>query len=211
MSVETHTQHLLEAATTGKVDEVRRLLPISDPLFKCSGALRMAAQEGHWECVQLLIPVSDPRALEEETLEAGTVLETALELAAMHGHLACVRLLIPVSNPRTHQSGALVGAAINGHVACVKELIPVSDPKSSNSLALQCAAFHGHHNCVDVLFAFSDPDAALEKLQPISFEIRWAYLADKIQRHRVWEQRQTLVEEVSFHHAHTISPKTRKI
>ena len=51
---------LVIAAKRGRVSEVQRLIPISDPLLDESRALIAAASHGHVECVKLLIPVSYP-------------------------------------------------------------------------------------------------------------------------------------------------------
>lgn len=82
-------------------------------------ALMLAAENGHVECVELLIPISDPLAEYEDS--------NPLTTAAFNGHADCVKLLIPVSDPKSGNNGALQWAALNGHVECVKLLIPVSD------------------------------------------------------------------------------------
>ncbi|WP_456969680.1 hypothetical protein [Luteibacter sp. HA06] len=50
--------------------------------------MRHAAHRGHWRCVQLSLPVSDPNERNAE----------ALWRAAEHGHAKVVRLLAPVSD-----------------------------------------------------------------------------------------------------------------
>ena len=54
-----------------------------------SSALEWAAKNGHKEIVELLIPVSDPKAYDS----------CALRWAAEKGHKEIVELLIPVSDP----------------------------------------------------------------------------------------------------------------
>lgn len=54
-----NTHLLLKAVMNNDVDEVKRLIPISDPKEMHSMALFGAALNGHVECVKLLIPVSD--------------------------------------------------------------------------------------------------------------------------------------------------------
>jgi hypothetical protein len=83
-----------------------------------SKALAEAARHGHLECVQLLIPVSDPKADDS----------AALRLAAEHGNWECARLLIPVSDPKADHSQTLRWAAEDGHDELVVLLLPLSDP-----------------------------------------------------------------------------------
>jgi hypothetical protein len=112
-----------------------------------SWALLEAAQNGHGECVKLLIPVSDPLARQSY----------ALRWAAYGGCADCVKLLIPVSDPMEHESLALFEAARCGHVDCVRMLIAVSDPLARNSVALRWAAVKGQADCVALLLPASDP------------------------------------------------------
>ena len=148
-------EQLVEAAKNGDLHAVRQLLGEgTDPKAHDSQALRMAAKNGHPECVRLLIPVSDPKANDS----------WALYWAAANGHTACVELLIPVSAPKATNSWALRLAAIHGHTDCVRLLIPVSDPKARNSWALRRATEKGYLDMVDVLFAVSEPQKALEIL-----------------------------------------------
>lgn len=93
-----NTHLLLKAVMNNDVDEVKRLIPISDPKASYSVALIEAAQNGHVECVKLLIPVSDPKEMNS----------MALFGAALNGHVECVKLLIPVSD-------------VDAAVRCVKE------------------------------------------------------------------------------------------
>lgn len=116
--IEINTELLIEAAKQGNLDEVRRLIPLSDPKANDSLALRMAAQNGHIECVELLIPVSDPKAKDSY----------ALRWAAQNGHVQCVELLVPISDPKADHSFALQSAVENGHTPCVDLLYPVSEP-----------------------------------------------------------------------------------
>ena len=117
LSIKRHTELLIAAAKDANVDEIKRLIPLSDPKTDGSAALQWAAEQGHTECVKLLIPVSDPKDNNSQ----------ALRWAAMHGRTDCVQLLIPVSDPKDNNSGALQLASGNGHTACVDLLYPVSD------------------------------------------------------------------------------------
>lgn len=107
----------------------------------------MAACHGHAECVDLLIPVSDPKNGNS----------WALRHAAENGHAECVKLLIPVSDPKSENSGPLYLAARHGHANCVKLLLPVSDPSANDSGALSEAVKAGRAECVRILIPVSDP------------------------------------------------------
>lgn len=139
---------LIKSAADGDLEGVVRLLAAgADPLYENSGALRSAATCGHAECVELLIPVSDPNA--------GPAAFHALGEAAGNGHAECVKLLIPCSFPRSMHSGALRWAARNGHAECVAVLLPVSDANALDSQALLVAIRNGHVECVKLLLPVS--------------------------------------------------------
>lgn len=177
-----NSQLLIQAAEAGDAAEVARLIPLSDPQYDNSCALRTAVQYGHTKCLRLLIPVSDCNA--DNSI--------ALRWAAGVGDVECVRELIPVTH--SSQNGlsisflcaaaeagheqcvqlliaediqlnttALWCAAVRGQANCVKTLIPVSDPKFDNSCALEAAARGGHLECVKLLLPVSDPNAALKE------------------------------------------------
>ena len=95
-------------------------------------ALCYAAKKGNIEIVKLLIPISDPKALDSY----------ALRYASMNGNVELIKLLIPVSDPKALDSQALRTAAYYGHIEVVKMLIPISDPKANDSLALRWAALY---------------------------------------------------------------------
>jgi hypothetical protein len=84
-------RRLDDAAWDGDHVTVEHLIgyPDVDAAADHSTALLHAAHRGHWRCVELLIPVSNPAARNSE----------ALWRAAKHRHGRVVRLLAPVSNP----------------------------------------------------------------------------------------------------------------
>lgn len=112
-----NTELLFEAAQDGNVEEVRRLIPISNPKHNDSLALQVAASYGHTDCVKLLIPVSDPKTNDS----------AALGWAARYGSIECLKLLIAVSDTQSNNSVALRTAVLNGHTQCVDLLYGVSD------------------------------------------------------------------------------------
>jgi ankyrin repeat protein len=145
---EVLNDQLKQAARLGDVSGLIQALDGGAQAFAGeSAALGSAAQEGHAECVKLLMEVSDPKANESG----------ALRWAALWGHAECVKLLIPVSDPLENDSLALRWAAAYGHGECVALLIEVSDPLVMNSDALRWAAKGGHADCVRLLLPASDP------------------------------------------------------
>ena len=142
------TDNLMYAARRGDAQGVALFLKKATRL-QAIDALHAATIGGHAECVEMLIPLSQPKAQNSR----------ALELAAQYGHAECVKVLIPVSDPTAQQSYPLQVAASLGHVDCVKLLIPVSDPAGFDSAALTWAARRGHRACVEALLPFNPPSA----------------------------------------------------
>lgn len=134
---------LLAAVRGGHVECASAILPIADPLFRESLALRSAARSGSTDCVRLLLPLSDPLAANFE----------ALLMASKDGHAECLRLLASAPWPWRSIHDALAHAAGAGHVECVKILIPLSDSWEGASDALQLAAGNGHLECAQLLFS----------------------------------------------------------
>ena len=60
--VSKSTELLQQSAFHGNAEEVKRLIPVSNPKADVSWALCVAADEGHEECVEMLVPVSDVEA-----------------------------------------------------------------------------------------------------------------------------------------------------
>lgn len=119
MTTEDINSLLISAALDGNVLEVQRLISVCGSTSNTE-ALSAAAQNGHTECVRLLIPVSEPKVNNSQ----------ALVCAALHGHTECVRLLIPVSEPKANNSEALDCAAQFGHNDCIDLLFECSDSVS---------------------------------------------------------------------------------
>lgn len=132
MDIEDNTKRLFEAAKNGDLNEVQRLIPISDPKDKYSVALRVAIDHDHTECVKALIPVSDEYS-------------DAMAEAARNNKVEYVKLLLPLSDD--HES-ALHAAAGNNHIECVKLLLP-----GSKEVGRQlCLAIQNHYNnCAQLL------------------------------------------------------------
>jgi hypothetical protein len=144
--IDQNTRELVQAVKRGDADEVRRLIPLSDPKANDSEVLAVAAQRGNVDIVRLLIPVTDPQANNSVALA---------DAARMH-HPDIVRLLIPVSDPKANKSAALSRAVATGNLHMVRDLIPVSDPNGNKWLALRLAARKGYPKMVSELVPVSD-------------------------------------------------------
>lgn len=132
MSAKHNNQRLLEAIKNGDVNEVQRLIPISDPNHENIFALRYAVERGNIECVKALIPVSEKY-------------DTALTAAARNNKVEYVKLLLPLSGD--HEE-ALNAAAKDNHIECVKLLLPGCCEVG----AALCVAIQNHHNqCAQLL------------------------------------------------------------
>lgn len=115
--IEDNTYFLIRASEKGDINEVERLIPISNPQAHNSKALWISALHGYIDIVKILLPFSDPKAKDS----------LALQMAALRGHVDIVKLLIPVTDPTAENSDALRFAADKQHIECVKLLIPVSN------------------------------------------------------------------------------------
>lgn len=180
-----HFTDLLKAVKDNNLHEVEQLLAVLPPEhIERSGALREAAirgysqcvqllcngngvydkvalfwacQNGHLECVQILIDHVDPKIEDSYPLYC----------AARGGLVNVVDFLIPLSDPKAAHSRALSTAAHAGHRHCVAALISVSDPTANNSQALREALVGGHTECTEILYTVSDPQAVLKDLEHI--------------------------------------------
>lgn len=142
--------NLISHAKAGDARAVASLLALGvNPRGRESAALFEAAENGHADCVEILIPVSDPMAVNSR----------ALRHAARAGHAAVVQLLMAVSDAKADHSRALAWAAQEGRVECLRLLIPASDPAAEDFRALRFAASGGHAECVELLIPFSHEGA----------------------------------------------------
>ena len=149
-------------------------------------ALYWAAANGHAECVQLLIPVSDANSDEGAPLFK----------SAHGGYSECVTLLLPATDP-TYYYRALDFAAMAGRTDCVKILMSVVNT-DERSNALQDASRCGRNDMVDLLFETSDVDTALNTImeQYPTTPQYWQYLKDTVETFHAQQQKQVLQNEI---------------
>ena len=75
--------------------------------------MEAAAENGHLECVEALLPLL---RCQDHSL--------AVVAAARNGHRKCIEALLPYSNPNANSSTAISMAIENGHADCVNLLMP---------------------------------------------------------------------------------------
>ena len=170
MSIGHNTQLLLEAIKNGDVNEVERLIPISEPNHENTFALRYAVERGNIECVKALIPVSEKydtalaAAARNNKLEYVKLLlplsgdhEEALHAAAKDNHIECVKLLLP----GCHEVGRALCIAIqNQHNQCAQLMLTDCLQKNTSYMeewALHTAVWYGNTEAVKMLLPFVDP------------------------------------------------------
>lgn len=116
---------LVVAAEHNVTQEVARLLSLDYSRFNCNKALRVAAENGHTDCVELLIPVSDP--LEDDS--AALYWTVSFGQESTTGVLKCVQLLICVSDVQAADSRALRKAILLEKFDLVDVLYAHSNPQ----------------------------------------------------------------------------------
>lgn len=155
---------LVSAALAGDVRWLESLLARgADATRDESQALRCASAFGHAECVKLLIPRSDPLAMES----------LPLQTAAHHGQRACLELLTPFMCSES-RAEAIFSAARNGHGACVALLLADGGvDEACISKTLSISLDNGHEGIVALLF---------ERDPPMIGRLCLSSLAEKAQR-----------------------------
>lgn len=178
---------LIEAATQGNACEVQRLLKKYPP-YDTFPALLEASQNGHLDCVKLLVDTS--KHLNND----------ALCIAAKNGHAHCVQHLIPLSTPHDFQNKALREACYHGHVECVQLLIPVSDFGEHNDPAgaLAAAVVGGHHDCMEAVYDLCNAEQELNNMKEKFNEDMWGMLEQYHQHRKSQQQKSLLIDNITI-------------
>lgn len=113
--------NLVQACKDGCLDEVERLLPITDPKTQDCAPLQWAAWRGVLEIVQRLLPLSTPIPRQC----------AGLQMAVAQGHIEIVKLLMAVDDPKKLNSEPLQIAVYNNNLDMMELLIPVSDHQAA--------------------------------------------------------------------------------
>lgn len=136
-------EQLVESAEKGNASNVLLFLERgANPIANNSLPLYWASENGHAECVKLLLSASNPSV---DT-------SRALSWASLHGHVECVKALLPTSQPTSRGwATALSNVVKGGHAECFRLLLSASgtlaDPKNIFAQAL-CS---GHAEIMAIL------------------------------------------------------------
>ncbi|KAJ8395687.1 hypothetical protein AAFF_G00029240 [Aldrovandia affinis] len=149
---------LLQAATQGNVTLLSMLLnpdpkDISHTHEDANSALISAAQNGHTDCMKLLLAAG----ASAEASDANGF--TPLHMAATHGHYRCVEMLVgvvtDVDQVATGGQSALCLASGRGSLECVRALLDASADRTlataDGGTALHAAADGGHVSSLELL------------------------------------------------------------
>ena len=140
------------AAREGNIDEVRRLIPISDPSVYDYQPLTWAVYYRYTDILRELVPVSD--------INRSGALHKLLDQAAVNGDAKSLEVLLSYyaatlpNDVYTHQ--IFTSAAKSGNVECLNLLLPFCDPKNSDSKALKTAVLYKHIDAIEFLIPLSD-------------------------------------------------------
>jgi ankyrin repeat protein len=153
---EANGRALNMAAYKGDVAKVKRLLPVSDPLWRDEAgmtALHAASVFPKSGILKLLAPASDCDALNDFG-------KTPLMVASCK--LEAVQIMLPFADPAIRGARGMTAlhyAASEGAIACAKALFPRSDPRAINEDGLTAAALaksKGHSACAEELVAMAE-------------------------------------------------------
>lgn len=195
---------LLDASKRGDLEEVNRLIPISNPKFQNSQALVQACLYGHIDVVKALIPVSDPK----------TINGWALRTAAEYGHTEILQLLLPVSNPADYLS-AFREAVVANQIETINVFLPYLETPQNFDTALQLAAQYQKPDIIDILLPFSDYNLIYNHIRSNLNASQWkdsavSLFQNRIEHYEARQQQKTLLEHIETEHSAAPSLK-RKI
>lgn len=146
------SEKIFAGASLGDVDQLRSDLKDHCDQRIVRKALKAAARNGHMECLQLLMTVSDQGGIDRGLCEA-----------AKYGEEEAVKTLLKKAKPLYDNSRALTNAAAGGHISCLTHLIDqcYSQYPKSIARALVGAAENNHEACVDILLKHTPSDVGL--------------------------------------------------
>ena len=171
-------QQLITSISKGNLKDMHDVLRLDHTVDDATDALAFAACLGKIECVEILLPHSNP--LKDNS--------GALRMASAKGFRDCVRALLPVSNANALNGEALAVACQNNHVQCVKELLAHTNSQwYSNALFL--AVIHQNRRCVKIMLEF--PCHAPEILNELKImyphdATKWHVLEEELQNKNIY-------------------------
>lgn len=141
------------AARNGDIDEVRRLIPISDPSVYNYQPLTWAVHYRYTDILRELIPVSD--------INRSGALQRLLEQTAVNGDVPSLKLLLSYHQTVCSDvcfNTILTHAVDSENIEYLKILLPLCDPKHNGSEALKHAIRYKRIQAVELLLPLSDSD-----------------------------------------------------
>lgn len=146
------------AANNGRLNCLKILINVHNPLSDISPALYLAAGQGHLDCVSHLLPLVDPLYKNS----------AAMVEAAGNGHTECLLLLVDVSDCAQHGYTALLESAKNGHIECAQILVDNLPNKCLKDLRLYFSDRHLNLNIVDQLDAYAQRTRLMNEVGDVS-------------------------------------------
>jgi len=142
------SKNIVAFAGDGDLKQLRRLLKHHHDQVVVRKSLKAAARNGHNECLQLLMEVSDQGGIDRALCEA-----------AKYGKQDAVHILLKKAQPLYDNSRALNNAAGGGHISCVNCLVDhYSNHPKSIAGALVYASQHNQEAVVDLLLKHVQSD-----------------------------------------------------
>lgn len=118
---------LIQASEHGDIDDVKRLIPISNPTANNCQSLLNAVGQGHVDIVKLLLPVSERKAIQNLTLG----------LAIHNNRMAVLDVLLPHIQPEYLEVN-LRFAVVQRNIEAIKFMLPYTS-KKDNTEGLRAA------------------------------------------------------------------------
>lgn len=143
------SEKIFACASLGDVEQLRTALKGNCDQKIVRKALKAAARNGHIECLQLLMTVSDQGGIDRGLCEA-----------AKYGEEEAVKILLKKAKPLYDNSRALMNAAMGGHISCLHYFVDNFYSKHPESIAeaLGAAAHKNQELCVDLLLPYVQTD-----------------------------------------------------
>lgn len=168
--------NLMRAARNGDIEGIKKYIDETgqrDPLDNDRTALMYAAENGHADCIPLLM--NEARMQDKKGW-------SALIIAAWRGYEACVELLLEREAGLKTMRGetALIKAAERGHTKVVSLLAArenqlTTGPRyalGEGSTALMVAALHGHANVLRILLKYDNDSKNVDGTSALSIAMQ---------------------------------------
>lgn len=156
-------EKLLKAVGMGDEKKVQELIKYCDVGHDDSRALILACMYGRGKIVDILLPLSNPKAENNR----------ALVSAASYNHIKIVEKLLPFCDPKENDSMALYVACARGNLEIVKLLLPLSDAAARNGRAFLIACENEHIQIARLLLKQMDNESGSVINDAMKISILW--------------------------------------